>query len=357
MSNLIETKIAEQNAQRVKYIKVIGLKESEGKVNRINVQIDRDFGLVGPMTLSTPSERVHAIRWATARESFVVENNVKRVTKEIIAAGVAQINKCPYCEDVHRTSISSAGNNDAAKAIINGSWKSLKNERTKAIIDWSINTRNPNASIIRNPPFSKIEAPEIIGTALVFHSTNRLVSIFLEESPLPGLLNNNLLKKVALKIASKTLFKTMVTKKVNEGESLQFIHNYKIQKSFEWSKTIPSFSRALAAEKMLLYEIEKEIIPQKLVSLFKNKVKKWQGEEMPLGRSWLQILTNGLSEAEKPIANLIFLAAFEPYTITKTDIDAFRKIYPDDKDLVDVSFWAIQILTNRISEWLTKPFK
>lgn len=356
MLSFLESKITAQNANAVKYINIFGLKDSEGEIKKINLQINRDFGLVGPLTLSTPSLRIHAIRWATARESFVVESNIKRVTKEIVAAGIAQINKCPYCEDVHGTSISSTGDNETSKAIANGTWESLKDERTKAIIEWSLNTRNPTAKIIKNPPFSIDEAPEIIGTALVFHSTNRLVSLFLEESPLPSFLSTKLMKKTALKIASKTLFKSMVMKKASAGESLQFIQDYKIPKSVERSNAVPSFSKVLIAEEILLNEIEKEIIPQKIVALFKEKVNNWEGEEMPLGRGWLSELTNGLNKDEIPIANLIFLSAFSPHTIIKNDINKFRKINPTDKDLVEICFWSIQILTNKISDWLTKPF-
>ena len=346
----------EQNGHAVKYIKAVGLKDSTGKIKKINEQINRDFGLAGPLTLSTPSTRVHTVRWVTARESFVVETNVKRVIKEIVAASVAQINQCPYCEDAHGTSIVSAGDKITSKKIINGTWQTLKDEKTKQIIEWSLNTRSPNSEIIKNPPFSIHEAPEIIGTALVFHSTNRLVNIFLEESPLPSFLSGKLIKKTALKIASKTLFKSMVEKQSTAGDSLEFIKNYPIPTSLEWSKSIPSFSKALAADQVVLNEIEEELIPKKLAQLFIEKINSWQGEEMAMGRSWLNETIKSLSENEKPIAKVMFLAAFTPFAVTEKDIEDFRKAKPGDTALVEVCYWSIQMLTNRLSEWLVKPF-
>jgi len=299
---------------------------------------------------------VHAVRWAIAREAFVVETNVKRVTKEIVAAAIAQINKCPYCEEVHGTSISSSGDDNTAKAIATGTWQLLKDEKTKAIIEWSLNTRNPEAHIVRNPPFSIHEAPEIIGTALVFHSTNRLVSIFLEDSPLPGILGNSLTKKSALFIASKTLFKSMVTKKAGAGDALKFIENYPASKNLSWAQPIPAYVQALAANEILLNKIEAEVIPGRTARLFKEYISNWQGEEMPLGRAWLSEILSGLDEIEKPAAKLIFLAALAPYTVTENDINNFRKINPGDKALIEVCFWAIETATKRISEWLVKPF-
>ncbi len=356
MIKTFEKKMIEQNGQAVKYIKAVGLKDSTGTIKNINEQIARDFGLAGPLTLSTVSERVHAVRWVTARESYVVESSVKRVTKEIVAASVAQVNRCPYCEDAHGTSIVSAGDKITSKKIANGTWQTLKGEKKKQIIEWSLNTRNPNAEIIKNPPFSIHEAPEIIGTALVFHSTNRLVSIFLEESPLPNFLSGKLIKKTALKIAAKTLFKSMVEKQSTTGDGLEFINDYPIPTSLKWSKSIPPFSKALAAEQVVLNEIEEELIPKKLAQLFIEKVNSWQGEEMPMGRSWLNEVIKPLSENEKPIAQIMFLAAFTPFAVTGKDIEDFRKAKPGDAALVEVCYWSIQLLTNRLSKWLVKPF-
>lgn len=356
MIKTIEKKMLEQNAQAVKYLKVFGLKDAKGNIKAINQQINRDFGLAGPMTLSSPSERVHAVRWVKSREIFVVETHVKRVTKETIAAGVSETNKCPYCVEVHQTSISSTGNNTIANAIARGTWKSLEDNKTRALIDWSLNTLNPNADIISNPPFTLPEATEIIGTALEFHSTNRLVSIFLDESPLPAFLSNSFIKKIALSIASKTLFKSMVSKKPQAGDSLPFIKNTPLTKEEQWAKNIPAYAMGLAAENKLLKDIQAEHIPQKSANLFKAKISEWQGEEMPLGKSWINKITANLDDREKPITTIMFLAAFTPYAITEKDIEDFRQIKASDAELLEVCYWAIQTTTNRIGEWLIKPF-
>jgi len=349
--------LIEYNAHAVKYVKAYGLKDAKGVIKDINVQINKDFGLAGPLTLSSTSAKIHSVRWVLARESFVVQTKVKRVTKETVAAAVAQINKCPYCEDVHGASIQSAGGHLTTKAFADGTWESLTDQKLKSIIHWSLNTRNPEADIIKNPPFTADEAPEIIGTALNFHSTNRLVSVFLDESPLPGILKNKLIKKAALHYASKTLFKSMVEKKANPGDSLKFIGHYSVSNSSKWALPVPAYAAALAAEEHLLKEMELGSIPENITSTFKEFVSNWNGESMPLGRSWLKEVVKPIPEMEKPLANLMFLSAFTPYTITETDINLFRSVKPSDHELIEFSFWAIQTLTNRIAKWLTEPFK
>ena len=131
-----------------------------------------------------------------------------------------------------------------------------------------MNTINPNAQVIQNPPFSAEDAAEIIGTALVFHSTNRLVSIFLDDSVLPGILESKLIKKPALNIASKTLFKSMVMKKAMAGDLLRYIDSKTVKRWLNWAQAVPAYAKALAAEGVLLKEIEQEVVPTRSAQLF-----------------------------------------------------------------------------------------
>ena len=77
---------------------------------------------------------------------------------------------------------------------------------------------------------------------------------------------------------------------------------------------------------------------------------------MPLGKSWLNDSIGKLPESEKPIATILFLSAFAPFTITEKDITNFRNTNGTDKELLEVCYWSIQIITIRISEWLVEPF-
>ena len=344
MIKSIKSFIDEKNAHDVKYIRTYGIKDAHGIIKKINQQIDDDLMLVPPNSLSTPSERVHPLRWASIREFLVVETHVPRATKETIAATISELNTCPYCEDAHKTALSALGD------------KATKNEKTKAIIEWSQNTRNPHAKIIQNPPFTAIEAPEIIGTALLFHSTNRLVSIFLAESMLPGIIGNKSFKKIALYFAAKTIMKHFVGKKVEAGHSLQFIGQHEIPKHLQWAESVPAYAQIFTAQESVLAEIEKDLIPPTSARILREAISAWQGEDMPLGRSWLADLTKDISEEEKSIATIILLAAFAPHTVTENDIRAFQENNPSDKDLLETCFWSIETLTKKIATWLTQPF-
>jgi len=148
----------------------------------------------------------------------------------------------------------------------------------------------------------------------------------------------------------------MMLKKSSQGDSLRFIKDYSIPKNLHWAKPVPAFAKGLAAEEQLLKEIEATEIPKESATLFKSFVNNWQGKDMPLGKVWLNEQLSHLTVSERPIAQLMFLAAFAPYSVTEKDIINFLKIKPADKELITFCYWAIQTLTNRISGWLTQSF-
>ena len=349
--------MAGQNARAVKYLKVQTFHNASGKVAEINQQIQQDMGLAGPFSLSTPSERVHAVRWGLSRESYVVSTYVSRREKEIVASAVSQLNSCAYCAEAHTATIRSGGEAALAQAIRDGSWKDLKEGRTRSLIEWGLANRHPEASIITNPPFSAKEAPEILGTALEFHTTNRLADIFLEDSPLPDVLQKRWIKGIALKVASKTIFKEMVRKQAVPGKALRFIEEVETTGYADWANPLPAYAKALAAQEVLVKKLEKEHIPSASAGLFQEELSKWRGEEMPLGRKWLESLISSLPEEEKPLARLFFLTAFASYTVSEKDISSFRNLMPGDQQLLEVCYWAAAKTSQRIASWLEAPFK
>lgn len=353
---VISNIMAEQNARAVKYLEVQTLKDSRGKIREINRQINEDLGLAGPMSLSTPSERVHSVRWAVSRESYAASTFVNRRDKELLAATVSQINKCPYCAEGHSAFLRTGGEAGLAPAIADGTWKQLEDERTKSLIEWGLSTRKPEAAVVNKPPFTAKEAPEIIGTALEFHTLNRLVDIFLEESPMPEIMRHKWIREIALKMASLTVFREMISKKAVPGSSLKFIEETAVPAKFKWAAPVPAFAKAIAAQQVLLDQIEKETIPQTSARVLEENLSQWNGEEMPLGRKWLEVAVSQISEKEKPVARLILLTAFSSYTVSEKDIMDFRGVMPSDRELLEVCYWAAAKTSQRIASWLTAPF-
>jgi AhpD family alkylhydroperoxidase len=146
-----------------------------------------------PLVLHSPSPALLAGAWSVLRETLLV-GQVPRGLKESVASTVSAINRCPYCVDVHTMLARAAGYRDAASAVddvdAGGGFDDRQlatlpragGPRLPEVLRWAAATRSPGAEILRTPPFTAREAPEIIGVAVTFHYINRIVSATLPET-------------------------------------------------------------------------------------------------------------------------------------------------------------------------------
>ena len=171
----------------IHYVQPVGYRFADGLVAQVYDEMLRDFELVPPITVHSPLPEVLAGVWAMVRESMLA-GPVSRTEREAGAGAVSLINKCPFCVDVHGTMLHAGSEHDVAKALLTGRTQGIEasgghGSRIHAITQWALATRTPEAEIIRDPPFSRDEAPEFIGTAVAFHYINRMANVFLGESP------------------------------------------------------------------------------------------------------------------------------------------------------------------------------
>ncbi len=78
----------------------------------------------------------------------------------------------------------------------------------------------------------------------------------------------------------------------------------------------------------------------------------WNGEEMPLSRSWVEGAIASIREEHQPAARLALLTALASHQVDQDTIEAFRERKADNVDLVKTVAWASLAATARISTWL-----
>ncbi|MCK5628946.1 carboxymuconolactone decarboxylase family protein [Candidatus Bathyarchaeota archaeon] len=216
----------------VKYIRTVKPKNAEGLVAQIYTQIKRDFGrVVEPFSLHSPSPRLLAGAWMASRESELT-GRVPREDKEAVAASISKLNQCPYCVDAHTIMLGATGENKLANQISSGRYGSITESRTRAIVKWALATRTPDSEVLRSPPFSPKEAPEIIGTAVFYHYLNSMVTVFLGETPLPTSLP---WLRGPLKRFASGLFSKAASRPKKEGESLRLLEEAKLPSDLGWT--------------------------------------------------------------------------------------------------------------------------
>lgn len=320
--------------RQIRYIQPVKRGEARGVVADVYRQMERDFQIAPPLTVHSPLPALLAAVWTATRESLIAQP-ADRVIRETLAAAVSQTNTCPFCVDVHGMMLDGAGRHDLARAVGQNDVRETGDARMNSVFEWAKATRSPDAAILRIPPFPQNDAPQIIGTAVLFHYINRVVNVFLEESPMPVRLS-----RLMKRLAGSTLMKRIATVDATPGESLRFLPGAPLPKDFSWAASNDAVAGAYARLAKVVEEVGVKALSDQVRSLVKSCVEAWRGEEMGLSRAWTENAMLGLGVREHPAARLALLAALASHQIDHRVVYEFRANRPRDEDLVSAVAWA-----------------
>jgi AhpD family alkylhydroperoxidase len=328
----------------IKYIQAVYPKSAEGLVASVYSQIKRDFGrIVEPFLLHSPLPELLAGVWIACRETELV-GNVSRSIKEAVAVAVSIQNQCPYCIDAHSIMLNADGEKALAQAIVKAELDKIKDSQTRGIVDWAL-----KGSAV---DFTRVEAAEIVGTAVYFHYMNRMASVLLGETPLPS--NQRLLKGGFSRVAS-IMFSSAVHRPKTVGDSLDFLPEAELPQDLSWATPVRNVAGAFARFAKVIeidgeYALPAEVrlrVEREIGSLVVRK-----NEFNPIRTA--EITGEFSDEAWKSTAQLALMAAFLPYRIDEKVIGAFRSHYPEDTKLLGALAWASFTAARKIGAQLVK---
>ena len=190
--------------------------------------------------------------------------------REAATAAVSRINECPFCVDVHTTMLHGGTEHSLAKSLLNGDVDNLPPSRTGRIVEWALAGHSPDAEIVKSPPFSEEEAPEFIGTAVAFHYINRMVNIFLDDSPIPVPSFLKWLKAPLGRLAGSLFGKRILGLSVEPGDSLSFLPNAPLPDEFSWAKSNTTVAGAFARFAAVIEEAGKTVVPIRVRELVRS---------------------------------------------------------------------------------------
>lgn len=333
----------------IKHIQPVSPASASGLLAQAYPQIKRDFGaLVEPFTLHTPAPRLLAGVWMATRETELV-GSVRREIKEAVAAAVSQLNQCPYCVDAHTMMLHAISAHGISTAISHEQDDRIQDTAVRQIVAWANATRSPGDPLVQAPLFSEAEAPEIIGTAMVFHYINRMVDIFLDETPLPS--NRGWLKGTLKRMAG-WYFSRAARRRKTAGASLTLLPEADLPADLDWAASSPTVAGAFARWAAAIEMAGQEALPASVRALVREHIAAWNGEAPGLSRNWVEKAVTRLAEAERPAARLALLTALASYQIDEATIAAFRAQQPGDDKLIAATAWASFTAARRVGTWL-----
>jgi AhpD family alkylhydroperoxidase len=317
-----------------RHVRVVKRRHATGLVAEVYRQVERDFKMLAPPTaLHSASPPVLAASWMILRETLLAQGNAARASKEAVATGVSLANSCPYCADVHGMTLSALESTDQSTVDLLEKWA-----RESAV-----------ASTAGAVPFPADQAPELIGVAVTFQYYNRMVNVFLRESPFPSHVPDSA-KPKARKVLGGVLRPSGAGPRL--GDSVGFLPPATVPGDLGWAAGNPvvvdAFARAYAA----IDEAGERSVPAGVRAVVEARLSSWDGRPPGISRSWVNELVADLPEPDQPAARLALVVALASYQVDEGLVEAFRASGADDARLIELTAWASMAAARRISTWL-----
>jgi hypothetical protein len=228
--------------------------------------------------------------------------------------------------------------------------------RVAALIDWAGSCPADTLSVPAHAPFSQREAPEIVGTAVCFHYFNRVVNVFLEQSPPPLPSALGWARGIFERLAAKSLEGRMTDARRLTGASFSLPSPADLPADLQWARTNGATAGAFARMAHVVDNVCSTFVPEQIRAFITARLARWNGERPPPGIAWATSAVQSLPELDGPLATLLLLTTFASHKVDARVVAAARPSFgtetDPDKPLLGAVAWAAFCAARRASTWL-----
>ena len=325
----------------IRYIKPPGSSAGDSLSEKVLMQVRREFGAeVEPFALHRPVPELLAGAWMACRETLLAGEG-GRDAKELVAAAVSTINRCPYCVDAHSIMLLESSGHDYPEALVDNN--------LGKIAAWASATLTPDSPILHSPPFPDAEAPAFIGTAVFFHYINRMVTILLGSTPLP--FSSGIPKQVSMRLAA-WFFGGAIRLRKPQGASLELLPEAPLPDDMSWAKSSLAIAGAFARFAEAVETAGARSLSEEVRIAVGKSARNWNGSYPAMNDGWYKDEIAHFQEADKAAGKLAFLTAFAPYMVDEESVCEFSKHFPGDETLISTLAWSSFTATRKIGSWL-----
>lgn len=301
--------------RQIRYVTPVAPSAARGLVASVYRQVERDFGMLAPpISLHSPAPANLAAAWAMLRESLLAPGRTGRAGREAVAAAVSSANRCPYCVDVHGSTL----------AGLMAAGQSTPDRPIAELIAWAQNEPGP-------APFPAEHTPEYFGVAVTFHYLNRMVNIFLPPSPFPPAVRG-VARRAAGQMATR-LMGSLARRTVLPRQSVGLLPTAALPADLDWARGHAGVAEAFAAA---AHAVDQQDIPDTVRAAAQSWLVKDVRPDLSL-KGWLDDAVAGVPARDRPAARLAALTMYASYRVTPQYI---ADTGLDDAGLIQLTSWA-----------------
>ncbi|MCX5070263.1 carboxymuconolactone decarboxylase family protein [Micromonospora lupini] len=297
------------------------------QVRQVYEQVERDFGLLAPpIALHAAAPELLAAAWCILRETLLVSGTTSRREREVVAAAVSAANDCPYCVDVHQAAVRGLGGRRASP-----------------------------------PPLPAVLSPELIGVAVDFHYLNRMVNVFLRDSPLAAVPAPLL---GGARSAAARVMGRLAGREAVAGQSLPLLPGTagtvrRLPDDLRWAAELPHVAAAMTGAAAVVEDAGQRSVPPAVRQLVRESLVDGTVAPGDLAGAtdWLDSRLVGLSSADLATGRLAMLVAFTSYRVPDSAVAAVRAEGHDDAALLGLAAWAALTAARRHGDALATAYE
>ncbi|MEU0520134.1 carboxymuconolactone decarboxylase family protein [Streptosporangium sp. NPDC006007] len=320
---------------QIRHVSPVRPDAARGPVAEVYARCEREFGMLAPpVALHSPAPALLAACWMMLRETLLAGGAAGRPAREAVAAGVSLGNACPYCAGVHGATLRGLiGGREAAG-------------RLAPITAWARTGGTREEAAGRGRPFPAGRTAEFVGVAVTFHYLNRMVNVFLDDTPLPPRVPAA--ARGGLMRALGWFMRPAAREGRAPGASLDLLPAAPLPADLSWAAGAPGVAGAFARTAQAVEAAGRHSVPEAVRDLVATRLAAWDGRPAGLGRAWAEDAVSGLPAADRPAGRLALLTALTSYQVGPSAVRAFRAAGSDDAALIELTSWAAFAAARRL---------
>lgn len=334
---------------QIQHVRPVRPADADGLVARVYRQVEDEFGMIAPpIALHSPSPPVLAASWLMLRETLLAAGRVGRAAREAVAGAVSVANACPYCVEVHGTTLRALGDRAGADAIVADRIDTITDPELRRIVAWARTTGSRADATA--PPVPADQVPELLGVATVFHYLNRMVHVFLGDSPMPPGTPDSA-KGAARWVLARVMRPSAVVDR-RPGAALDLLPPAPTRSDFGWAAATPTVADAFHRAASAVDAAADACVPEPVRTLVGDHLADWSGRPDGPSRAWVDDAVAPLDEDHRPAGRLALLTAVAAYQVDARLIDDVRRYGADDAGLIALTSWAALTAARHVSGWV-----
>src|SRR5262247_2286649 len=323
----------------MRYVHAIPRRKATGLVAQIYDMIEEDFFINGSLTSRSKVPSLLAGIWTAGRESILVDDRLDRTTKEAMNAVLSQVNDCPYCGDMLVSLVHAGGNHEAASHIFAESEAHISDATLRKRLAWVKSVATPGTKTHPPVPFTAEELPEAIAALMAMSDINRFSHVVMDGSPVSAPLGLQGLKAAALRLFGGQLKATHV-KPLTPGRALPLLPPAPLPRDMRWASPNPRIADALARWTAVVERESSTVVSLEVRELVTFNLQQWNGELMPLSRSWVDPEVKELSGQDRAIARFALVLAKANYQVDERLVEDVLKEDRSEERFIRILAWA-----------------